>query len=56
MWDDVWKSCNQAAKILGEELTEQDLPARWPELRRLQETLWNQVYFKETSQSKRGNR
>lgn len=45
-WDNVWKSCVQAAKILGKELTEQDMPANWPELRRLHKDLWAQVYGK----------
>jgi len=43
-WDNVWKSCVQAAKILGKELTEQVIPANWPELRRLHRDLWAQVY------------
>jgi len=45
-WDNVWKSCVQAAKILGKELTEQDIPANWPEMRRLHKDLWAQVYGK----------
>lgn len=45
-WDNVWKSCVQAAKILRKELTEQDIPANWPELRRLHKDLWAQVYAK----------
>lgn len=43
-WDNVWKSCVQAAKILGKELTEQDIPGNWDELRRLHKDLWAQVY------------
>ena len=43
-WDNVWKSCVQAAKILGKELTERDVPANWDELRRLHKDLWAQVY------------
>lgn len=48
-WDNVWKSCVQAAKILGKELTEQDIPANWPEMRRLHKDLWAQVYGKRQS-------
>lgn len=55
MWDDVLKSCNQAAKILGKELTEQDTPATWCELLRLHSDLWDQVHFKKASQGFIGN-
>ncbi len=45
-WDDVRKSCDEAAKILGKEIREQDTPANWQELRRLHGDLWRQVYAK----------
>lgn len=45
-WDKTWISCLQAARILGKELTEQDIPANWPEMRRLHKDLWAQVYAK----------
>jgi len=45
-WDNVWMSCQEAAKILGKPLTEQDIPANWDELRRLHKDLWAQVYGK----------
>jgi len=45
-WDRVWASANQAAKILGKELTDQDKPANWLELRRLHQDVWRQVYSK----------
>ncbi len=45
-WDDILRSVFRASKILGKELTEQDLPANWLELKRLHESLWNEIYNK----------
>lgn len=46
-WDDVLKSIFHAAWLLGKEITEQDLPGDWNEMRRLRDDLWAQVRAKE---------
>lgn len=46
-WDNVWRSCERAAIILGKPLDERDQCANWPELRRLHVDLWAQVYAKQ---------
>jgi len=43
-WDTVSMSAQSAAKALGEEMTEKNMPATWPELRRLHKELWARVY------------
>jgi len=51
-WDDIVGSVMRAAKILGKEVAEQDMPQNWGELRRLHEDLWRQVKVKRRSVGK----
>jgi len=45
-WIDLIRSINRAAKILGKEITEQDMPDSYEGLVRLKEDLWGQVNAK----------
>ena len=54
-WIDLIRSINQAAKILGKEITEQDMPDSYEGLVRLKEDLWAQVYARRPKVGNPGN-
>ena len=47
-WDNLIRSINKAARILGFDLTETDMPQypNWFAARKLHSNLWNLVYLK----------
>ena len=53
-WGDMIRSVMKAARILGKEVTEQDIPDSYDGLRKLHDSLWKQVYRKEAARDGRG--